>query len=38
VTPYAEDAFAYLKEHVAVALGIIAVLVVAIVAAFQINF
>jgi len=32
VTPYAEDAFAYLKEHVAVALGIIAVLVVAIVA------
>eukprot|EP00434_Breviolum_minutum_P014819 symbB.v1.2.013067.t1/scaffold907.1/size153227/12 len=30
VTPYAEEAFGYMKEHVAVALGIVAVIVVAI--------
>ncbi|CAE7198928.1 unnamed protein product [Symbiodinium sp. CCMP2592] len=33
VTPYAEDAFAYMKEHTALALGIVAVLIVAIVMA-----
>ncbi|CAK9005769.1 unnamed protein product [Durusdinium trenchii] len=32
VTPYAEDAFAYLKEHSAIAMGLLAVLVIAIVA------
>lgn len=33
VTPYAEDAFAYMKEHTALALGLVAVLIVAIVMA-----